>query len=1266
MLDFLLIQHKNVKNNCIEIFPKFIIKPRTDDLMIRGRDFYAVWDDEEKLWSTNEEDLIRQVDDALTKYKDELKLPDGVSVKVDYMWDSDSGMIDKWHKYVQKQMRDCYHTLDNNIIFANQTTKKKDYASKKLSYPIEEGDCSSYETIISTLYSPEERQKIEWAIGAIISGDAKTIQKFIVLYGSAGSGKSTILNIIQMIFDGYYSIFDAKELASSNNSFSLESFKNNPLVSIQHDGDLSKIEDNTKINSIVSHETMEINEKFKSKYTNKFNSFLFMGTNKPVKITEAKSGLIRRLIDVRPSGNKLIFEEYQSLMNQIPFELGAIAYHCLNIYKKLGKSYYDKYVPVEMISATNDFYDFVENYYEDFKSSDCITLRDAWDMYKRYCDYANVTYPYTMRNVRVELKNYFKEFKKDSYVNGEHKRNVYCGFLKNKFNVIQDENDIPKEPVGWISLKEQKSVFDETCKDYPAQYAKEDGSPEKYWDDTKTTLIDISTDKLHYVRLPKNHIVIDFDLKNPDGEKDLYLNIEAANKFPPTYAETSKSGSGLHLHYIYEGNVDELSRIYDDNIEIKVFTGKSALRRKLTKCTADAIRTISSGLPIIVGGKKMVNYEKIKSEKALRTLIKKNLAKEYHGYTKPSIDFIYKILEDAYASDLEYDVRDLRNDILVFAMQSSNSSEYCVKLINKMKFMSEEKVNSEKEQEQVKEVPIIFFDVEIFPNLFLLNWKYQGKDSKCVRMINPKPLDIEKLFKYRLVGFNNRRYDNHIIYAAYMGYSNEELFRLSQNLISPEGSNYMFMEAFNLSYTDVYDFCAKKQSLKKWEIELGIHHQELGLPWDQPVPEELWPKVASYCDNDVIATEAVFDANQADFVAREILADISGLTVNDTTNKHTTQLIVGNDPSPQSKFVYTDLSTIFPGYSYENGVSTYMSEEIGEGGYVYSEPGMYWNVKTFDISGMHPASARKLNVFGDEYTANFGQLVDARLAIKHKDFEAAKKMFNGKLAGYLDNKELASSLAYALKIAVNSVYGLTAAKFSNKLRDPRNKDNIVAKYGELFMMNLKKEVQSRGFKVIHIKTDSIKISSPTKEIEQFIFDYGKQYGYNFEVESEYERMCLVNDAVYIAKTKDGKWTATGAQFAQPFIFKYLFSKEPIEFYDKCETKSVSTAMYLDMNENLPEGEHNYIFVGKAGQFCPIKPNCGGGDLVRIKDDKYYFVGGTKGYKWLESEIVKNNNLEENIDINYYRELVDQAIAKISEFGDFDAFVNAEPIMNLPE
>ena len=119
-----------------------------------------------------------------------------------------------------------------------------------------------------------------------------------------------------------------------------------------------------------------------------------------------------------------------------------------------------------------------------------------------------------------------------------------------------------------------------------------------------------------------------------------------------------------------------------------------------------------------------------------------------------------------------------------------------------------------------------------------------------------------------------------------------------------------FGEAYNISYTDVYDFASagNKKSLKKLEIEMGIHHQELGLPWDQPVPEELWTKVAEYCDNDVIATEAAFNYLEADWTARQILADLAGMTVNDTTNSLTTRIIFGNNRKPQSEFHYRNLA----------------------------------------------------------------------------------------------------------------------------------------------------------------------------------------------------------------------------------------------------------------------------------------------------------------------------------------------------------------------
>lgn len=1250
-MDFYTIKERMPKKGVIEIYPDFKVR-RTKDLMVRGKSFYAVWDEEAGMWSTDEFLVQRIVDKDLMERKDRIQT-EALEIHVKSLGDFTSNSWSMFNKYLT-QLPDNSHLLDTKLTFANTVVKKSDYVSKRLPYSLEKGDHSAWDELIGTLYDKDERAKLEWAIGSIVAGDSKNIQKFIVLYGEAGTGKSTVLNIIQKLFDGYYTTFDAKKLGSSNNTFATEAFRTNPLVAIQHDGDLSKIEDNTKLNSIISHEEMTMNEKYKSSYTARANCFLFLGTNQPVKITDAKSGILRRLIDVKPTGNKIPVDRYFNLMSKIDFELGAIAQHCLDVYRKMGPHYYDGYKPVDMMLKTNVFYNFVESYYPIFKEQDGVSLKAAYEMYKEYCEDALINYKMPRYIFREELKNYFKYFHDTCRVDGKQVRSYYGEFLSSKFE-RQTEEVKEVHPCSLV-LDEEESIFDQEFADCPAQYANEKETPSRKWDDVTSKLSDIDTKKVHYVKPPENFIVIDFDLKDDDGNKSMERNLEAASKWPATYAEFSKGGAGVHLHYFYDGDVSQLSRIFDEDIEVKVFTGKSSLRRKLTKCNHIPIAKINSGLPL-KGAKKMLDFKAVKNEKMLRGLLMKCLAKEHHGATKPEVDFIYRILTDAYNAGIDYDVRDMRPKILAFAGSSTHQSQYCVELVARMPFLGktfEAKELKAKDPDK-SDKPIVFFDVEVFPNLFIVVWKFAGKD--CVKMINPKPSDIEELLQYRLIGFNNRRYDNHILYARLIGKSNEELYDISQRIVKENGRNAMFSNAYNLSYTDVYDFASagNKMSLKKWEIKLGIHHLELGLPWDQPVPQELWPKVADYCVNDVISTEAVFNHLKADWTARQILAELSGLTVNDTTNSHTTKLIVGNDRNPQSKFVYTDLSTIFPGYKYEYGKSTYRGETTGEGGYVYAEPGMYSNVALLDIASMHPTSIEQLNLFGDEYTKNFSAIKQARIYIKHKEYDKAKELFGGRLAPYLEDESTAKDLANALKTAINSVYGLTSAKFDNKLRDPRNKDNIVAKRGALFMIDLKRAVQEKGFTVAHIKTDSIKIPDATPEIIEFVMEYGKRYGYIFEHEATYEKMCLVNDAVYIAKYDNGKWTATGTQFQVPYVFKTLFSKEPIVFKDLCETKTVTTALYLDMNENLPEGEHSYHFVGRAGQFCPIKAGCGGGLLMREKDGKYSAATGTKGYRWLESEMVEELGKEKDIDLSYYNALVDAAVADISKYGDFEQF-----------
>lgn len=1346
-MDFFQARERSTKRGNVEIYPTFFIGTITD-LMVRGRAFYAIWDEEVGLWSTKEKDVQRLVDKELYEKEKAVRSTfDGV-ISVKSMSDFSSKSWLEFKTYVSKAP-DEYVALDGSLTFSNTKVKKSDYASKRLPYPLEHGSYSSYDEIIGTLYDPEERAKLEWAIGAVVSGDSRDIQKFVVLYGEAGAGKSTILNIIQKLFDGYYTTFEAKELASSNNQFSTEVFRSNPLVGIQHDGDLSKIEDNSKLNSIVSHEEMTMNEKYKSKYTDKLNCFLFMATNKPVKITDAKSGIIRRLIDVKPSGRKIPSRRYHDLMAKIDFELGAIAYHCLEVYQKMGKNYYSFYRPLGMMFKTDPFFNFVEANYDEFKSEDGISLSRAYDVYKAYCEDGLVEFKLPRYKFREEFKNYFSEFYEVTRIDGKQVRSYYQGFLSKLFEqTTMDKNgdeDVRSEE-DWLVLDKTVSLLDEVLKDCPAQYASSKDKPVQAWDSVTTTLKDLDTTRVHYLKGPGDHVMVDFDLKDETGKKSAKLNLEAARKWPKTYAEYSKGGEGIHLHYIYDGDVGKLRSVFSEGIEIKAPIGGSSMRRRLSKCNDIPIATINSGLPL--KEEKVVDFEGVKSEKALRTLIQRNLRKEIHPGTKPSMDFVKKILDDAYASGLKYDVSDMRSRIFEFASNSSNQADYCMRMVGQLKFKSEDPVISEGNYNRDE---LVFFDVEVFPNLFIVNWKFAGPESKCVHMVNPSSKEIEDLMRFKLVGFNCRKYDNHILYARYLGYDNTRIYQLSKRLIG-KVPNSFFGKAYNISYTDIYDFASagNKKSLKKFEIELGIHHQELGLPWDNPVPEEMWPSVAEYCDNDVMATEATFNHLKGDWTARQILSELSGLTVNDTTNDHSKKIMFGDNKTPQTQFNYRNLAEpvldydrasldflerhkvfpgmferpegksllpFFPGYTFANGVSIYRGEKVGEGGWVYAEPGMHYNVAVIDLASGHPRSVIAEVLFGPVYTEIFRDIVECRVNIKRKNWEVVNSILDGKLQKYVkwieDGIISGKDLSNALKTAINSVYGLTAAGFENQFRDPRNIDNIVAKREALFMIDLKFAVQEKGFTVAHIKTDSIKIPDATPEIIQFVMDFGKKYGYEFEHETTYERMCLVNDAVYIARYRpDDKdhpheWTATGAQFAHPYVFKTLFSKKQIGFEDMCETKSVTSAFYLDMNERLPDVSeyekelkklqkkmadlekstktfsefpewsaclsrekdleelistgHDYKFVGKSGLFVPLLPGSGGGRLMREGDGKYYAVSGTTGYRWLEAEVVTLLGKEAEVDSRYHVSLVDKAIENISKYGDFEIFVSDNPV-----
>lgn len=1138
--------------------------------------------------------------------------------------------------------------FNQKVLWEGDIPKREDYATTTMPYSSCAESCPNYDGLMSVLYSPEDRTMLEWLAGAALSGDGCKIDKFIYLEGEPGSGKSTFLNILEKVMGPYGSSFKAEELASSNGTFATAQFKKGPLVAIQHDGDLSKIETNVTLNNIISHEPICINDKYARTYYLRLNTLLFIASNYALKLTDSMSGLLRRCLDPVPTGKLIPIDKYNELYSGALHELGGIARRFVDVYKELGPRAYNGYRSSRIVRSGNQLGYWVERNrdIEWGRSGECL-LSSEYSLYRAYCD-GNAIKAISKSLFERQLKFFWdttiEEVSENGYKDVRFVDYVWKKkpFRKPIFSLYEAETQTgPDEPSSDFLAFTAK--FDTSlailCAECPAQYAKEDGTPMMSWDRVSTTLSNIISTELHYVRPPLNHIVIDFDCRGPSGGKDKQVCFEKIRKLglPPTYGEFSKSGEGVHLHYIYEGDPTLLTTLIDDNVEVKVFSGKMSLRRKFSLGNNFPIAHISSGIPL-KEKKEDVKVSEIKDARHLENIIRKGLRGEF-GSHKVTIEFIDYILKGCKAKGMVYDMSGYYEDLLAYASKSTNHSRTLPEVVKHMPL-----VNGSVEK------PIVFFDFEVFPNFNCIGWKIQGNPDGNVEFF-PTIESIQNLLKnYNLIGFNNKEYDNEIMYRILQGASPRELYQVSKSLIRDKRK--VCKEAAKLSYSDIRDFCSNKQSLKKWEVQLGIHHQECPHNWDQDLPESAWEEVGGYCMNDVKASEAVFEYNQDDWEARKLLACLTGLSVNDSTNDLTAQLIFGDDMHPQEEFIYTHLEEMFPGYSYKevNGkcVSNYHGREIGEGGYVNAMCGAHYMVGVNDVESMHPTSACELNIFGPKYTPRLKELVDSRKAAKNKKEDFLKTCFNGRLWDYMTKNDMSyKKLARSLKVPINAIYGLTSAKFPNRFKDPRNVDNIVAKRGELMMINLEDKLIKEGVNPIHIKTDSIKIPDFTEELNQEVVDFGKKYGYRFTIEEFYTVFCLFNKAEYLAyNAATGQWESRGATFQNPYVFKTLLGGDIVPS-DYMITKSVQKGViYI--------GD---MFCGRNVNIVCVKQQYGK-EMKCLRDDgKQVSVSGTKGLHFMEFEEALEKDFLEYLDMEYYDGLVADAKAKIEQYIPWDLFVS---------
>lgn len=153
----------------------------------------------------------------------------------------------------------------------------------------------SWSKLLDALFSKEDREKIEWSMGAALEGRVK---KILDIHGPSGSGKSTILNIAEKIY--------------AENGRGPVGLK-----------------------FVVRHEGFVASPHFT---TVKPHAFMFVASDALAKPDNDK--ILSRMIQARITGTKLPENEYYQLIRSIGSGTDKIARLCLEKYRGLGPKYY--------------------------------------------------------------------------------------------------------------------------------------------------------------------------------------------------------------------------------------------------------------------------------------------------------------------------------------------------------------------------------------------------------------------------------------------------------------------------------------------------------------------------------------------------------------------------------------------------------------------------------------------------------------------------------------------------------------------------------------------------------------------------------------------------------------------------------------------------------------------------------------------------------------------------------------------------------------
>lgn len=555
----------------------------------------------------------------------------------------------------------------------------------------------------------------------------------------------------------------------------------------------------------------------------------------------------------------------------------------------------------------------------------------------------------------------------------------------------------------------------------------------------------------------------------------------------------------------------------------------------------------------------------------------------------------------------------------------------------------------------------LFYDIEVFKEDALVVFK--DIDKKVVKIFHNTFEGILDLITDRiLVGYNNYWYDDFILTAMINQQTPYQIKQLNDRIISGEKLKNVHQSINSLDCFQQIDVA--KPSLKKIEGNFGksIIESEVDFTIDRKLTENEIQETIDYCSYDVDTTIEVFKLRQKTyFEPKQSIINMLPENKQKFAKKWNTTTISTNvlTPKPMTKWFDIRLGEYNKEGNYElleippqSAVDLWLTKDKGK--YTHKEFGCdvefsfgglhgvpsnkekrFENVILLDVASLYPNIIKKLKALG-EATKTYEAIVERRLSVKHTD----------------------KQLSDALKLVINSCYGLLNNEFST-LYNPKAAKSVCI-YGQICLYDLCKRL-APTCRLVNINTDGVAFTTDSDYYKTIWKEWEDDYG--FVLEEDHFDLFIQKDVNNYIGLENGKVKVKGGDVGR-YKEDSWFKNNNLRIVDIAivnklvyDTDILETIMENLNNPRLFQivlqagGTYKGTFdaegnkYNKINRVFPLKKD---GVLLykKRKDDGLVRFPDTPDHMLVwNDEVKKIEDFKKKVDINFYYTLINKVLER---------------------